>query len=211
MKKKGKNGLLRPILKPLVFAILLISWLSWDISQANNSLATRYKSFKPEKVYDALSSATTKVSIVRSDYDSLSNPVGVSDASISYQTIEEMVREAIELAGGLYMVSPGDMVLLKPNIVDADPSGNGEITDVRVIKALIKIIDDISPGNMEIVVGEASPVPIDYELEYDEYYNHAMWGKLWDVSGYQDLLTDPLLSDINFRLSNLNCSTPNNN
>ena len=195
-------------LKSLVFVILLLSWLTWDLTQASNSLATRYKAFKPERVYDALSSATTKVSIVRSDDESLDNPIGVNDSKISYQTIEEMVREAITLAGGLYMVGPGDMVLLKPNIVDSDPSGNGELTDVRVIKALIKIIDEIDPGNMEIVVGEASPVPIDYELEYDEYYNHAKWGKLWDVSGYQDLLDDPLLEDINFRLSNLNCATP---
>ncbi len=34
------------------------------------------------------------------------------------------------------------------------------------------------------------------------------WDKLWDVAGYQDLLTDPYLANINFRLSNLNGSPP---
>lgn len=208
MKQKRMRHRVRRIIKSLAFAIILLSWLSWDLTQASHSLASRFKSFRAEEEFDALSSATTKVSIVRSDDESLSHPTSLSDADISYPTIEEMVREAIDLAGGLYMVAPGDMVLLKPNIVDADPSGNGEITDVRVIKALIRIIDEIDPGNMEIVVGEASPVPIDYELEYDEYYYHAMWGELWDVSGYQDLLNDPLLSNINFRLSNLNCASP---
>lgn len=207
-KQKCKKGKRKSLPRAIIIIGLFALWLSWDLSQASNSFSSRFPSFRPERTYDALSSATTKVSIVRSDDGNIANPVEVNDASISYQTIEDMVREAIKLAGGLYMAKPGDMVLLKPNIVDADPSGNGEITDVRVIKALIKIVDEIDPGNMEIVVGEASPVPINYELEYDEYYNRALWGKLWDHSGYQDLLDDPLLTGINLRLSNLNCATP---
>ena len=47
------------------------------------------------------------------------------------------------------------MVLLKPNIVDPEPAGSGEVTDVRVIKALIRIINDIAPGKIEIVVGDS--------------------------------------------------------
>ncbi len=102
------------------------------------------------------------------------------------------------------------MVLLKPNIVDPEPPGCGEITDVRIIKALIKIIDEIDPGNMQIVVGEGSPRPMDYEMEYQSKFSSPCWEKLWDVSGYQDLLIDPYLEGINFRLSNLNGSPPEN-
>ena len=103
------------------------------------------------------------------------------------------------------------MVLLKPNIVSPKLSGSGEVTDVRVIKALVKIIDEVDPGNMEIVIGEGAPVEMDYEMPYGRgRRTKPRWEKLWDVVGYQDLLTDPYLKGINFRLSNLNGSPPEN-
>ena len=167
-----------------------------------------FKSFRPASHYDSITSATTKVSIVRSDDPELANPTPITNAEIDYPTIEDMVRKAVQLAGGLHwMIHAGDMVLLKPNIVDPEPPGSGEVTDVRVIKALIKIIDEISPGNIEIVVGEASPREMDYELPYSSRTS-PYWQKLWDVAGYQDLLTDSYLDSINFRLSNLNGSPP---
>ena len=186
-----------------------ILWFAWDFSQADQNLISKYKSYRFAKEYDAISAATTKVSIVRSDDENLETPVPITDASLTYQTIEEMTRHAIDLAGGLdWLIQSGDMVLLKPNIVSPTKSGSGEVTDVRVIKALIRIINEIAPGNIEIVVGEGCAVPMDYEYEYNNFYSEGQWGELWDKSGYQDLLTDPLLSDINFRLSNLNCRMP---
>jgi len=204
MKNKKK------IFRLLVIAGLVTVWSAWDLSQANKRKEQNvsYRSYKYVSEFDAVTSATTKVSIVRSDDTALSDPVPVNDPSLDYEQIEEMVRKAIALAGGLYMVHSGDMVLIKPNIVDADPPGVGEETDPRVVKALIKIVDEVDPGNMEIVVGEGSPVPINYEMEYNEYYDHVFWGKLWDKTGYQDLLTDPYLDGINFRFSNLNCHEP---
>ncbi|HYH04693.1 MAG TPA: DUF362 domain-containing protein, partial [Bacillota bacterium] len=98
---------------------------------------------------------------------------------------------------------------LKPNLVDPKPSGSGEITDVRVIKALIKLIDELHPGKVEIIVGEGSPRPLDYELKYQSRFQVAQWEKLWDKAGYQELLTDPDLKGINFRFSNLNGSPAN--
>jgi len=201
-------------MKKIVFtkAILIITaaviWLSWDIKHADSHLHKMFKSFYVENGQDAISGATTIVAIVRSDNDSLVNPTPVTDDNISYQTIEEMTREAIRLAGGLWFIHSGDMVLLKPNIVSPMPAKSGEVTDVRVIKALIKIIDEVDPGNIEIVVGEGCAVPMDYEYEYNHFYAEGQWGKLWDKSGYQDLLTDPLLEGINFRLSDLNCHMP---
>lgn len=192
----------------LIFVFGLMLWLVWDISQARNYLISLYNSFKPASQYDSITSATTKAAIVRSDDPELANPTPITNAEIEYQTIEDMVRRAIHLAGGFkWVIQEGDMVLLKPNIVNSEHPGSGEVTDVRVIKALIKIIDEISPGNIEIVVGEASPREMDYELRYSSRTSPC-WQKLWDVAGYQDLLTDSYLDSINFRLSNLNGSPP---
>ena len=201
----------KTMIKVFMFLVILSIWLHWDISQAGKSRWSPFNAFKPLRAYDAVTSATTKVAIVRSDDPELSNPTPITDASITYNQIEDMVRKAIELAGGFdWVIKPGDMVLLKPNIVDPEPPGCGEITDVRVIKALIKIIDEIDHGNMKIVVGEGSPRPMDYEMDYQSKFSSPCWDKLWDVSGYQDLLTDSHLEGINFRLSNLNGSPKEN-
>ncbi|MBN1780551.1 DUF362 domain-containing protein [bacterium] len=197
--------------KVIISGLALICWLYWDFSQAGKQETAFFRSHKMLADFDATTAATTKVSIVRSDDAALAHPVAIDDATIGYSEIEAMVRRAIDLAGGFdWVIKPGNRVLLKPNIVDPEPSGCGEITDVRVVKALIKIIDEISPGNMEIVVGEGSPRPMDYEMPYQSKFSSPCWVKLWDVSGYQDLLTDPYLAGINLRLSNLNGSPPEN-
>ena len=199
----------KSLVKYLIIIVLVSGWLYWDFSQAYDQQFSLYRSFKRTSEFDTKTEATAKVSIVRSDDDALDHPTSITNANIPYETIEDMVRRAIQLAGGLdYMIKPGYMVLLKPNIVDPKPPGSGEITDVRVIKALIKIIDDLAPGQIEIVVGEGSPRPMDYEMQYQHKFASPCWEKLWDVAGYQDLLTDPYLSGINLRLSNLNGSPP---
>jgi uncharacterized protein (DUF362 family) len=198
------------LLRIMVIFCFLVTWFYWDFSQAGKHLESIFPSYKANSEYDTITSATTKVSIVRSNDDSLAHPVAIDDANIDYQTMEEMVRRAINLAGGFtWVIKTGDMVLLKPNIVDPEPPGTGEVTDVRVIKALIKIIDEIDPGNIEIVIGEGSPREMDYELAYSNRTT-PRWEELWDVAGYQDLLTDPYLEGINFRLSNLNGSPAEN-
>jgi len=202
------------LVKITTICLVLTLWFFWDFTQADRQIESPYKSYKLNSSYDSISGATTTVTIVRSNDDSLAHPVAVDDATIDYQTIEEMVRRAIKLAGpgGIdWFIQPGDMVLLKPNIVSPKLSGSGEVTDVRVIKALIKIIDEVDPGKIEIVIGEGAPVEMDYEMPYGRgRRTKPRWEKLWDVAGYQDLLTDPYLKGINFRLSNLNGSPPEN-
>jgi uncharacterized protein (DUF362 family) len=200
-------------LNTILILLIFIGWLSWDISQANKNMTKNgYKTWIPAKELNAITTATTKVSIVRSDDTTLTNPIPLDDETIDYEHIEPMVRKAVELAGGFqWLIKSGDMVLLKPNIVDMEPPGSGEVTDVRVVKALIKIIDEIDPGNIEIVVGEGSPRPMDYELPYaPKWGGFPAWQKLWDAAGYQDLLTDSYLTGINFRFSNLNGSPSEN-
>ena len=209
---KDKTLLNNQLIKVILICLIIGFWLSWDLYQADAKIKdNHYSSYKILEELDAVSSATTKVAIVRSNDNQLPDPISVFDDNIQYDQIEAMVRRAISLAGGLdWVVQPGDMVLLKPNIVDPEPAGSGEVTDVRVIKALIKIIDEIDPGNMEIVVGEGAPRPMDYEMAYQSKFSSPQWETLWDEAGYQDLLTDTYLDSINFRLSNLNGSPPDN-
>ncbi len=199
------------VLKVFFVVVLLVCWLAWDISQAEKDAELGFHFWKPAADIDAVTDATAKVSIVRSDDAELPNPLSIDDDTIDYPEIEQMVRRAVDLAGGLtWFIHPGDMVLIKPNIVDPEKPGTGEVTDVRVVKALIKVVNEIDPGNMEIVIGEGSPRPMDYEMAYQTSRSKPSWDELWDECGYQDLLTDPDLAGINFRLSNLNGSPADN-
>lgn len=201
----------RTLVKTLLFLLVFTSWLYWDLNQATASRKNNpYRTYKLLSSFDAKTSEATKVAIVRSDDDQLPDPVSVDETNITYEQIEAMVRRAIALTGGFDgIIKSGDMVLLKPNIVDPEPPGSGEVTDVRVIKALIKIIDEIDPGKMEIVVGEGSPRPMDYEMVYQSKFSSPQWNALWDAAGYQELPTDPYLNGINLRFSNLNGSPEN--
>ncbi|MBA7543150.1 hypothetical protein ES705_35477 [subsurface metagenome] len=171
--------------------------ICWDLT-ISVKYAKEVGTFRYESEFDAVTAATTKVSIVPSDYGELADPVSRS-INPSYQQIENMVRKAIELQGGLdWVISEGDKVMVKVNLVGGNsPSGEGENTDVRVVKSLIKIIDEHTGGDVEIIIGEGT-------ARTNDVVNES--GSVWDNSGYRVLLTDPYLSGINFRLFNLNQS-----
>ena len=157
-------------LSRIVILVGLILWLFYDFSTANRSFEALYKSFVPEKSFDSITSATAKVAIVPSDDPELADPISRTSSSISYEQIEDMVRRAIDLAGGLdWFISPGDMVLIKPNIVEVEPSSSGVVTDTRVVKAVVKIVDEIDPGNkitnqvrMNSIIAGPDPVAVDH-------------------------------------------------
>ncbi|MDA0334256.1 MAG: DUF362 domain-containing protein [bacterium] len=161
--------------------------------------------FAPDALFDAVTSATeARVSIVRSDDPALPSPASVA-GDLNDRQIEAMVRRAVDLIGGFeWLVRPGDRVLIKPNIVDPEPPGVGEITDVRVVKAIARIVHEVTGGDVEVIVGEGSPRPMAWELPYAPSWNAPAWTELWDVAGFQTLLTDPELADVNLRLTNLN-------
>jgi uncharacterized protein (DUF362 family) len=178
-----------------VLVLLAIGTICWDIG-TSLKYAVEEGTFRYESEFDAVTAVTTKVAIMPSDYSELADPVSRT-VNPSYAQVEAMVRKAIELQGGLeWVINPGDKVMLKVNLVGGNsPSGQGENTDVRVVKALIKIIDEHTEGDVEIVVAEGS-------ARTNDAVDEA--GSVWDNSGYQDLLDDPYLSGINFRLLNLN-------
>lgn len=180
-------------LQYLLFAAAVTA-ICWDL--AVSSLDIVPGTFRYESEFDALSGATTKVGIVTSDYAELSDPV---DRTIdpTYEQIEEMVGKAIELQGGFdYIIDKGDQVMIKVNLVGGNSaSGNGENTDVRVVKALMRHIADYTEGDVEIIIAEGTARKND-----DPTDPNSVWG----ISGYLDLLTDTVLTGINFSLLNLN-------
>jgi len=178
----------------ILIGLLLAGLVTLDFILSTGDLESG--TFRLESDFETAPGATTTVALVPSDYDGLSNPVART-VDPTYNQIEEMVRKAIELQGGLDgIVHKGNKVMLKVNLVGANsPSGQGENTDVRVVKALIKIIDEFTEGDVEIIVGEGSARSND---------DPGADKSVWDNSGYRDLLSDSYLSGINFSLLNLN-------
>ena len=69
-------------IKKLIVILSVILWLLWDISQAGGYFISLYDAYKPASHYDAITSATTKVSMVRSDDTELANPTPITNAAI---------------------------------------------------------------------------------------------------------------------------------
>lgn len=84
--------------------------------------------------------ATTQVAVVKTNTD--------------YSEVAEAVRQAVELIGGLEgIVSAGQKVLLKPNLLEIRSSEQGATTDRRIVGALIDLVKE--QGALPIV-GDAS-------------------------------------------------------
>jgi len=179
----------------IILAVVAFSAVCWDLA-TSDQYASVTGTFKYESEFDVVTGATTKVAIVPSDYEGLTTQVSRT-TDPGYEQIESMVRKAIELQGGLdWIIEKGDKVMLKVNLVGGDsPSGQGENTDVRVVKAVVKIVHEAMEGDVEIVIAEGTARGNDDPSDA---------GSVWENSGYTDLLTDASLTGINFRLLNLN-------
>ncbi len=188
----------------VIVAIAFMGWMWWDLSQAHNARVTAYHSFFPASESALKSPAATTVAIMRSDDPSLANPCPVTNEGITYATIEQMVRRAVDLSGGLEgVIRTGDTVLIKPNLVQADSSGSGGITDVRVVKALVFLVDSIAHGQITILVGDGSPRPFT-TFEKATGTSQKPWNGLFEVPGYQHLKAEARGAGIDFHIINLN-------
>ena len=90
---------------------------------------------------------------------------------LTYDDILALVREAVELAGGLEdIVAPGNTVVLKPNLITSFPNWtgagapfsqfvNGVSTDWRVVQAAAQIVREIIGPTGTILVMEGSGSP----------------------------------------------------
>ncbi|MEW6754018.1 MAG: DUF362 domain-containing protein [Candidatus Latescibacterota bacterium] len=188
---------------PLVaLAAAALALLVWADVQRAAQLAQERGRFMPVAAFPpARPPAATQVAIVRSDDPALPDPAPLTRA-LSFGQIEAMTRRAVELAGGLQdLVHPGDKVLIKPCIVTPDVQRN---TDVRVVKAVVRLVHAAAGGDVEILVGEGSAYPAPEDMPYVTRFSAPQWERLWDAGGYDALPEDPDLQGINLRLVNLN-------
>lgn len=176
--------------------IAAVTAVCWDIAVSN--LNVEPGTFRYESEFDAVTGETVQVGIVTSDYAELSEPIDRA-VNPSYDQIEEMVSKAIELQGGFeWVIEKGDKVYIKVNLVGGNsPSGEGENTDVRVVKALVRLIHAYTEGDVEIQIAEGTARKND-----DPTDPNSVWGN----SGYMDLLSDPMMTGIDFSLLNINQS-----
>lgn len=77
---------------------------------------------------------------------------------VSDSQLETMVRDAVMKAGGLQgIIHPGDRVVIKPNIVETTwVSGSGVITDIRVIRTVVRMAQEAGAGEVIIAEGTAA-------------------------------------------------------
>ncbi len=82
--------------------------------------------------------------------------VRASSWPVSDAEVEAMVRQAVALAGGLEsVITPGDTVLLKPNLVWGAAPSQGYTTDPRVVRALVLMAREAGAAQVLIADGAA--------------------------------------------------------
>lgn len=195
MKMKRTNR--RKKIVGFLIIFLAISAICWDLATVKQAGPVQ-GTFRYTKDFNAISKSSVNVAIVPSDYTGLNSPASRT-TDISYEQVESMVRKAIELQGGIHsVIEKGDKVMMKVNLVGGNsPSGQGENTDVRVPKAVMIVINEALEGDVEFMIAEGTARNND---DPDDVVS------VWGNSGYRDLLSDPHLKDISFRLVNINQS-----
>lgn len=97
------------------------------------------------------------VGVIRSDNAELPNPVA-ADQPLTTQQVQDLVRAAVKAAGGLAPVlsAQARSVAIKTNIVQVKESGDGTITDWRVVWAVVQLVHEIAPGAIVKVIEAAN-------------------------------------------------------
>ena len=129
----------------------------------------------------------TTVAIVQDVGDPLSNA-----------EVENMVRKAVGMAGGLGgIIQSGNTVVIKPNLVETlAPAGEGITTDPRVVRAIVRLAQVAGAGRIVIAEGTAS------SRNNEDLSRNVTW-KAFKDSGY-DLNGDRLDDETGVELYDLN-------
>ncbi|MBI2503049.1 MAG: DUF362 domain-containing protein [Candidatus Latescibacteria bacterium] len=179
-----------------IVALLLLTCGLWSRHQGRNLLSV-----------DAVSAATkpgqSVVGIVRSDYQKLKQPAP-PDAELSDAQIEEVVRWATAMGGGLQsVIDPrAEWIAIKVNIVELKRPGAGVVTDARVVKAVVKLAHEAAPeARISIVEGSGEWIAPDVP---GADTTGAQVEDGWAEAGYRALLADPELAGIELDLVDLN-------
>lgn len=73
------------------------------------------------------------------------------------ENVEQAVQKAIKLIGGIEsVVSSGDSIVIKPNLVTAMPPEGGMTTDPLVVQAVIELCKSMNPSSLVIAEGSAT-------------------------------------------------------
>ena len=156
------------------------------------------------EVSAATKPGTSVVGLIGSDYEQLENPAP-RDAELSEAQVEEMVRHAVTMAGGLgkQLKADAEWVVIKINIVELREPGSGIITDWRVVKALIKIVHEVAPhARITIAEGPAEWItPGSPEVAAGADRDRIDG---FELAGFRQLLTDPELADVDLDIVDLN-------
>ena len=151
-------------------------------------------------------SAEPVVSIVRSDDAGLARPADPK-ADLSRGQIEELVRKAVALIGGIGTVVKPEhkWIVIKPNIVEATQRGTGDITDSYVVWALVKMVHEAAPtARITIAEGAGSWMSPGHP-EIEKMFQG--WAQVVDgfaIAGYRDILRDPALAGTKVDIVDLN-------
>jgi uncharacterized protein (DUF362 family) len=80
------------------------------------------------------------------------------------EEIDASVRKAIDLAGGLNeIISRGDKVIIKPNLISDQPPEAGTTTDPRVCKSIADVLQEMGA---KPIIAESSGLGIDTDKAY---------------------------------------------
>ena len=157
---------------------------------------------------DAVSAATrpgmSVVGLIRSDFPRLKEPIA-PDAELTYPQVENMVRLAVAMSGGLGMIiEPGtEWIVIKPNIVALKPNGSGVNTDWRVVKAVIKMVYEVAP-EARVTIAEGPAEWADPKHEGEVWTPSIRFADGFAVAGYRALLEDPELAEVDLDIVDLN-------
>ena len=195
-KKAKKLALLGAALMVLGF------WVFLDISRKPVKEINEGRIFTVAPVSAVAGPGQSVVAIVRSDNPALEEPAN-PDSALSYEQVEDMVRYAVALAGGLQtIIEPDDdWIVIKPNVVEPYPSGSGVVTDWRVVKAVVKLVHEIVP-DAKVTVAEGPGGWISPGYPETKTWFRPVDG--FELVGYKALLSDPELSDVNLDIVDIN-------
>jgi uncharacterized protein (DUF362 family) len=112
--------------------------------------------------------------------------------------VEAAVRQAVAQAGGLAgVVAPGDVVVIKPNLVMDAPASSGIVTDPAVTRAVVRLAGEA--GASQVVIAEGTAQYRQGDVNRDRFCTQAAFR----VAGYDadgDMIDDvsgALLVDLN--------------
>jgi uncharacterized protein (DUF362 family) len=124
--------------------------------------------------------------------------------------VELMLRQALQLAPGLEdLIEPGDVVVIKPNLVLDVPPDSGMITDTRVVRTLVRIARELGAGQVYIAEGSARYSSGDPNRDR-HVTRHAFEVAGYDLDGDMvDDVTGAPLVDLNISGETLDARDPN--